>query len=155
MNGRKANYLSSVPLANGRGLAYPLPMGLIDRAFGADKNSMLFNKLALHWRMVASHHENHVKKNHMESDQEVIFKEIQARSSKLADLANSSLKGFGVSSPDQSAFLNELNALSQLQNEITVTTDKEHWLPEAIVFTKLILGGEKRMFQNRQYWFSD
>ena len=143
------------PLANFRHLAYPLVMGLIDRAFGAEKNSMLFNKLALHWRMVASHHENYIKKNPMESDQEDIFKDIQIRSIKLADLANSSLKGFGVSSPDQAAFLLELNALSQLQKEITVSTDKQHWLPEAIVFTKLIISGEKRLFQNRQYWFSD
>ena len=144
-----------MPLANGRHLAYPLAMGLIDRAFGADKNSMLFNKLALHWRMVASHHENHIKKNPMESNQEAIFRDIQHRSTKLADLANSSLKGFGVSSPDQSAFLNELTALSKLQKEIAVSTDKQHWLPEAIVFTNLILSGEKRLFQNRQYWFSD
>lgn len=144
-----------MPLPKDRHLAYPLVMGLIDRAFGADKNSMLFNKLALHWRMVASHHENHLKKNPMDSDQEAIFRDIQKRSTHLADLANASLKGFGVSSPDQVAFLNELNELSKLQKEITVTTDKQHWLPEAIVFTKLILSGEKRMFQNRQYWFSD
>ncbi len=134
---------------------YSLGMGLIDRAFGADKNSLLFNSLAFHWRSVASHHENFIKKNELSIEQANIFEEIQKKSLEIADLANSSLKGFGVSSPNTTAFLNKLEHLSKLQTEITVMTDKRHWLPEAIVFTKLILSGEKRRFQNSQYWFSD
>lgn len=130
-------------------------MGLIDRAFGADKNSLMFNRLALHWRSVASHHENYLKKNQVSIDQVKIFEEIQKRSLEIADLANSSLKGFGVSSPDTNAFLSKLEELSKLHTQITVITDKKHWLPEAIVFTKVILSGEKRRFQNSQYWFSD
>ena len=130
-------------------------MGLIDRAFGADKNSLLFNRLALHWRAVASHHENFPKKNPMSDDEAQIFAEIQKRSLEIADLAISSLKGFGVSSPDVSRFLNDLEELSKLQGKISVVTDKRHWLPEAIVVTKLILAGDKRRFQNSQYWFSD
>ena len=46
-------------------------MGLIDRAFGADKNTMLQHTLALHWRMVASHHENYMKKNEMTQEQKL------------------------------------------------------------------------------------
>jgi len=130
-------------------------MGLIDRAFGADKNTLMFNKLALHWRSVASHYENFLKKNEVSIEQAKIFEEIQKRSLEIAELANSSLKGFGVSSPDTSAFLTKLERLSKLQTEITVVTEKRHWLPEAIVFTKTILSGEKRRFQNSQYWFSD
>ena len=130
-------------------------MGLLDRAFGADKNSLLFNRLALHWRMVASHHENFPKKNSISDEQAQIFAEIQKMSLGIAELANSSLKGFGVSSPDVSRFLNDLDKLSKLHGEITVLTDKRHWLPEAIVFTKMILSGDKRRYQNTQYWFSD
>ena len=130
-------------------------MGLIDRAFGADKNTLLFNRLALHWRSVASHHENFPNKNPMSDEQAIVFAEIHRRALGIADLANSSLKGFGVSSPDVSRFLNDLEELSKLQSKITVVTDKKHWLPEAIVITKLILSGDKRRFQNSQYWFSD
>lgn len=130
-------------------------MGLLDRAFGADKNSLMFNRLALHWKMVASHHENFLKKNEMSLEQSKVFQEIQRVSLENVDLANSSLKGFGVSSPDISAFLGNLEKLAKLQTEITLVTDKKHWLPEAIIFTKLILSGEKRRFANSQYWFSD
>jgi hypothetical protein len=73
----------------------------------------------------------------------------------IAELANSSLKGFGVSSPDVSRFLNDLDKLAKLHGEVTVVTDKRHWLPEAVVFTKMILSGDKRRYQNSQYWFSD
>ena len=130
-------------------------MGLLDRAFGADKNSLMFNRLALHWKMVASHHENFLKKNEMSLEQSKVFQEIQRVSLENVDLANSALKGFGVSSPDISAFLGNLEKLARLQMEITLVTDKKHWLPEAIIFTKLILSGEKRRFANSQYWFSD
>ena len=130
-------------------------MGLLDRAFGADKNSLMFNRLALHWKMVASHHENFLKKNEISLEQSKVFQEIQRVSLENVDLANSALKGFGVSSPDISAFLGNLEKLARLQMEITLVTDKKHWLPEAIIFTKLILSGEKRRFANSQYWFSD
>jgi hypothetical protein len=130
-------------------------MGLLDRAFGADKNTLLFNRLALHWRSVASHYENFPKKNSIGDEQAQIFTEIQKMSLGIAELANSSLKGFGVSSPDVSRFLIDLDKLAKLHGEITVATDKRHWLPEAIVFTKMILSGDKRRFQNSQYWFSD
>ena len=130
-------------------------MGLLDRAFGADKNSLMFNRLALHWKMVASHHENFLKKNEISLEQSKVFQEIQRVSLENVDLANSALKGFGVSSPDISAFLGNLEKLAKLQTEITLVTDKKHWLPEAIIFTKLILSGEKRRFANSQYWFSD
>ena len=134
---------------------YLLSMGLLDRAFGADKNSLLFKGLAFHWVMVASHHENYLKKSELSAEQIDIFREIQKQSLEMADLANASLKGFGVSTPDNAAFFKKLEQLSKLQIQITVVTDKTHWLPEAINFTKMILGGEKRHFQNRQYWFSD
>jgi hypothetical protein len=134
---------------------YLLGMGLLDRAFGADKNSLLFKGLAFHWVMVASHHENFLKKNELNAEQVDIFREIQKQSLEMADLANSSLKGFGVSTPDTAAFLKKLEQLSKLQTQVTVVTDKRHWLPEAMTFTKMILGGEKRRFQKSQYWFSD
>lgn len=134
---------------------YLLRMGLLDRAFGADKNSLLFKGLAFHWVMVASHHENYLKKSELSAEQADIFREIQKHALEMADLANASLKGFGVSAPDNAAFLKKLEKLSKLQTQITVVTDKRHWLSEAITFTKMILGGEKRRFQNQQYWFSD
>lgn len=130
-------------------------MGLLDRAFGADKNSLMFAGLAFHWRAVASHHENSLRNIEMDEEQKNIFAEIQRRSLGVAELANSSVKAFGLSSPDIPRFLDQLENLSKLQNKIEIVTDKKHWLPEAIVFTKLILNGENRFFKNNQYWFSD
>ena len=130
-------------------------MGFIDRAFGADKNSLMFAGLAMHWRAVANHHGNFLKNNELNEEQKKVFDEIQSRSFEVAELANSSVKGFGISSPNISAFLDQLETLSKLQQRIEVTTDKGHWLPEAIIFTKAILNGEKRYFKNTQYWFSD
>ena len=130
-------------------------MGLIDRAFGADKNSLMFAGLAFHWRAVASHHEHSLKELELDDNQREIFSEIQKRSLEVAELANSSVKGFGISSPDIPRFLDQLETLTKLQNRIEIVTDKKHWLPEAIVFTKMILNGEKRYFKNNQYWFSD
>ncbi len=130
-------------------------MGLIDRAFGADKNSMLFNRLALHWRMVASHYENYLASNPIEGDQKEVLSEIRSRSVNLADKAIRSIKGFGVTSPDISSFLSDLDALAALQKRIQVTTDKSQWLPEAIYSTKDILSGNKKRYMNNQFWFSD
>jgi len=93
-------------------------MGLIDRAFGADKNTMLMHRLALHWRMVASHYENFIKKNEPNEQDRIVMAEIQKRSLAICDRAEASIKGFG-----------------------RATTN--------------ILGGSKREYQNRQYWFSD
>jgi hypothetical protein len=129
-------------------------MGLIDRAFGADKNTMLQHRLALHWRMVASHHENYIKKNEMTQEQKLIFSEIQERSLKIAELANSAIKGFGIVSPEVSDFKAELAKLSLLKEKIEISTDKQHWLPEAIYATNCILNGDKRRYQRDQLWFS-
>lgn len=129
-------------------------MGIIDRAFGADKNTLLFSTLAFHWEAVASHHENFLKKNQLDEKDAKVFMEIQKSSKALAVLANSSIKGFGFSSPDVPLFLVELETLSKLYTENKIETDKKYWLPEAIVATRLILNGDKRQFQNRQWWFS-
>ena len=130
-------------------------MGLIDRAFGADKNSMLFNRLALHWRMVASHYENYLTSNPIEGDQKEVISEIHSRSVNLADKTIRSIKGFGVTSPDVSSFLIDLDALAALQKRIQVTTEKSHWLPEAVYVTKDVLSGNKKRYMNNQFWFSD
>jgi hypothetical protein len=130
-------------------------MGLIDRAFGADKNTMLMNRLALHWRAVASHYENYLKKNQVSDEDKAVMAEIQKRSLSICDKAEASIKGFGVVNMEKDSFLVEMRELGALHERISVVTDKQHWLPEAIIFTKLILSGEKRRFANSQYWFSD
>lgn len=129
-------------------------MGQIDRAFGADKNTMLQHSLALHWRMVASHHENYIKKNEMTQEQKQIFSEIQERSLKIAELANSAIKGFGIVSPEVSDFKAELAKLTLLKEKVEVRTDKQHWLPEAIYATTCILNGDKRRYHRENLWFS-
>ena len=129
-------------------------MGIIDRAFGADKNTMLQHGLALHWRMVASHYENYIKKNEMTHEQRLVFSEIQERSLKIAELANDAIKGFGIVSPEVAKFTAELAKLTLLREKIEISTDKQHWLPEAIYVTTCILNGDKRRFQRVQFWFS-
>lgn len=130
-------------------------MGLIDRAFGADKNTMLVNRLALHWRAVASHYENYLKKNQVSDEDKAIMAEIQKRSLSICDKAEASIKGFGVVNMEKDLFLFEIRELGALHGRISAVTEKQHWLPEAIKATANILNGNKREYQNRQYWFSD
>jgi hypothetical protein len=130
-------------------------MGLIDRAFGADKNTMLMHRLALHWRMVASHYENFIKKNEPNEQDRIVMAEIQKRSLAICDRAEASIKGFGVVNMDKESFLTEMKELSALHQKISISTDKDNWLPDAVRATTNILGGSKREYQNRQYWFSD
>ena len=130
-------------------------MGLIDRAFGADKNTMLMHRLALHWRMVASHYENFLKKNELNEQDRVLMAEIQKRSLSICDKAEASIKGFGVVNMEKESFLLEMRELGALHQKISVVTDKHIWLPDAIRATSNILNGNKRDYQNRQYWFSD
>ena len=130
-------------------------MGLIDRAFGADKNTMLMNRLALHWRMVASHYENFLKKNEPNEQDRVVMAEIQKRSLGICDKAAASIKGFGVVNMEKESFLLELRELGALHQKISVVTEKHNWLPDAVRATTNILAGNKREYQNRQYWFSD
>jgi hypothetical protein len=130
-------------------------VGLIDRAFGADKNTMLMHRLALHWRMVASHYENFLKKNELNEQDRVLMAEIQKRSLSICDKAEASIKGFGVVNMEKESFLLEMRELGALHQKISVITDKHIWLPDAIRATSNILNGNKRDYQNRQYWFSD
>jgi hypothetical protein len=129
-------------------------MGIIDRAFGVDKNSRLFSVLAFHWEAVASLHENFLKKNQLNEEDTKVFIEIQKSSKTLVALANASMKGFGISSPDIPLFVVELEILSKLYKENKIETDKKYWLPEAIIATRLILNGDTKQFQNRDWWFS-
>ena len=130
-------------------------MGLIDRAFGADKNTMLMHRLALHWRMVASHYENYLKKNEVTEANRAVMLDIQKRSLSICDKAEASIKGFGVVNMEKDSFLGEMRELGSLHQKISVTTDKDQWLPDAISATTNILSGNKRDYQNRQYWFRD
>jgi hypothetical protein len=130
-------------------------VGLIDRAFGADKNTMLMHRLALHWRMVASHYENFIKKNEPNEQDRAVMAEIQKRSLAICDRAEASIKGFGVVNMEKESFLSEMRELSALHQKISITTDKAIWLPDAVRATTNILAGNKREYQNRQYWFSD
>jgi hypothetical protein len=130
-------------------------MGLLDRAFGVDKNSMLFNRLAFHWRAVASHYENCVAKKVSTEEKMAVMRKIQNQSSNFADRINDSKKGFGVISVDFESLRQEMKLLMELHSQIDVPTEKHHWLPEVIVATTDILSGNKKSYQNRQYWFSD
>ena len=130
-------------------------MGLIDRAFGADKNTMLMHRLALHWRAVASHYENYLKKNEVSDEVKAVMLEIQKRSLSICDKTEGSIKGFGVVNMEKDSFLIDLRELGALHQRISIVTEKQHWLPEAIRATSNILNCNKREYQNRQYWFSD
>ena len=130
-------------------------MGLIDRAFGADKNTMLMHRLAFHWRAVASHYENYLKKNQVDEDLKVILNEIQRLSQSICDESENSIKGFGVISIDKSYLSIKLEEVMVLHSKITVVTDKQNWLPEVVSATRSILAGNSKVFRNKQFWFTD
>jgi hypothetical protein len=60
-------------------------MGLLDRAFGADKNTFLMHDLTLHWKAVASHYENYLKENEVGDEDKAIMAEIQKRCLGICD----------------------------------------------------------------------
>ena len=129
-------------------------MGIMDRAFGADKNTMLFRTLALHWRMVASNYRNHLKDNEVSSEDNELGHKVVALGEKMAELANDSVKGFGITSPDSNQFQEIMGQLLSLEKKITFTTDKPLWLNECVSVTNEIIRGNKRPYQQRNVWFS-
>ena len=130
-------------------------MGLIDRAFGADKNTMLFRSLAFHWRAVASNFRNHLRDNEVSTQDLEMGNKMVELSEKLADYSNDSVQGFGFSSPDLNKFSETIGELLTLEEKVSFTTDKPLWLKECVSATYEILRGNKRPYQQRQRWFSD
>lgn len=130
-------------------------MGLLDRTFGVDKNSTIYTRLAFHWRMVSSHYENYPKKNDISKVEKDLMEKIHKKSDALAGEILDSIKGFGVISAQRDETTRALAELNSLYCESTITTDKHHWLPELVIVTKEILSGNRRPYQNSQYWFSN
>ena len=130
-------------------------MGILDRAFGVDKNSTLYTRLAFHWRMVASHYENYPLKNVIPEDQAKLMKSLSEKSNNLGGILLDSKKGFGVISVDSTIVSRELESLTTLYSQTTIITDKHHWLPQAVFITKDVVAGNKRNYVNNQYWFTD
>lgn len=130
-------------------------MGLIDRAFGVDKNSALVDRLAFHWVMVSSHYENYLKKNDVDLEQAEMLRKVQTLSKDLANIIETSKKGFGVINFDVSQISRLAGEIASLGKQITVTTEKPRWLPQAVVATLDIINGNKRPYQQRQIWFTD
>lgn len=130
-------------------------MGLIDRAFGVDKNSALVDRLAFHWLAVSSHYENFVKKNEVSDEQVELLKKIQRLALEMSRKIEASKKGFGVISFDVHQISVLAGELASLREQITVTTEKPSWLPRAVVVTLDIINGNKRHYAQHQYWFKD
>jgi hypothetical protein len=130
-------------------------MGLIDRAFGVDKNSALVDRLAFHWEMVASHYENHLKKNEVSEEQEKVLREIQSLAKRMSNKVSEAKKGFGVVNFDSQQISVLAGELAALGNQITVITEKPRWLSQAVVATLDIVNGKKRLYQQHQLWFVD
>ena len=129
-------------------------MGLLDRAFGADKNTMLFRSLALHWRMVASNFRNHIKDNDVSAEDLELGNKMVSLSEKLAEYSNDSVQGFGFSSPDINKFSETIGQLLSLEEKVSFRTDKPLWLNECVTATYEIIRGNKRPYQQRNFWFS-
>jgi|688.fasta_scaffold2383523_1 hypothetical protein len=130
-------------------------MGLLDRAFGADKNTLLFRDLAFHWRAVASNYRNHLKNNEVSAEDFENGNKMVDLSEKLADYANESVQGFGFSSPDLNKFSETIGQLLLLEEKVSFKTDKPLWLKECVSATYEILRGNKRPYQRNTRWFSD
>lgn len=132
-------------------------MGLIERVFGVDKNSVLVDRLAWHWLAVSSHYENHLKKNEVNEEQAELLKKIQLSALEMSIKIEASKKGFGVVRFDVDQISVLAGKLAALGKQITVTTEKPRWLPQAVVATLDIINGRKRLYQQHLYqsWFRD
>jgi hypothetical protein len=130
-------------------------MGLIDRAFGADKNSMLAHTLAMHWQFVSSHYENHIKDNELTEERKKLLQEIIENAKGLAKASESSIKGFGVVNFDFQTFNPYMSRLRELYSRIDFKTEKPHWLPQALTATESIIVGNKKLYLKTNIWFTE
>ena len=130
-------------------------MGLIDRAFGADKNTLLFQGISFHWRMVESNYSNLVNSSSLDSEIETTLRKLMGLCHKVSNLSQEAIKGFGVISPDTQAFNQTLGEIETIYAKVANLTDKPNWVPEAIFATRQILSGNKKNYQQRQLWFSN
>jgi hypothetical protein len=128
-------------------------VGLIDRAFGADKNSMLVHRICFHWAAVKSHYENFLKENDVPEEQKELLLEIIAACKRVTDEVTKASKGFGFVDYDKNLFGPLLGDLAALHSRLTLVTDKPRWLPQAIAATLDIVNGNKRVYQQNQWWF--
>ena len=145
---------SKLALDKERVLLQATSMGLIDRAFGADKNSMLVERICFHWEAVISHYENVLKSSEISEDQCQLMREIVASSHRVIDEVRRSKKGFGFVDYERTRFGVLLGELTAIHSRLTFTTDKSRWLPQAVSATLDIVNGNKRPYQQNQWWFS-
>lgn len=127
----------------------------MDRAFGADKNTMLAHTLAMHWQAVASHYENYVKDSKPSESQAALMLQIRETAKSLATLAESSIKGFGVVKMEYVDFKPLLEKATDFYSSLDIETDKSHWLPQAVYATEIVIMGNRKMLYNKQWWFTE
>jgi len=130
-------------------------MGIIDRAFGADKNSVLADRLSFHWLAVSSHYENHLKKNDVPDEQRQVMDRLVSVAKQMSIHATASKKGFGFIEFDKSAMTSLCEELLTLIKSVNIQTEKPQWIIQAISATLDILNGNTKPYQRNQYWFAD
>lgn len=130
-------------------------MGLIDRAFGVDKNSMLVVDLINHWGAVLSHYENFLLKSSPDDESEKLIQDICAVIRQIIDQVDNSKKGFGVVNFNDDTLPRLMGNVAGLHRQLLVETEKSHWLPQAVSATLDIIGGNRRPYQRNNYWFRD
>lgn len=130
-------------------------MGIIDRAFGADKNSVLADRLSFHWLAVSSHYENHLKKNNVPDEQRFVMEKFVTIARQISIHATTSKKGFGFVEFDKTAMTSLCEELMTLSKTVSIQTEKSHWIVQAIAATLDILEGNRKLYQRNQYWFVD
>ncbi len=105
--------------------------------------------------MVESNYSNFIKDNSLNPTVEEALRKMVVLSKKIASLSQESIKGFGVVSPDIEAFNETLDQVEITFLKVADLTDKQNWVPEAILATRQILAGDKKFYQQRQLWFSN
>jgi hypothetical protein len=101
-------------------------MGLMDRAFGADKHTMANYRLTIHWRAMQQRFEEHKKKCSIKSDIS-ICDELMAICGEVMKEIDFAKKGFGVFAYEKTLFHSKLERMKELVFQLNfkyLDTDK-------------------------------
>ena len=119
-------------------MQYNSGMGLLDRAFGADKHTLANYRFTIHWRAMQQRFEEHREKCSSDGDLSICDEliDICGEAMKEIDFAK---KGFGVFAYEKPFFYSKLERINDLISQLDIRYLDIDKLGELIIETSNIL----------------
>ena len=113
-------------------------MGLMDRAFGADKHTMANYRFTIHWRAMQQRFEEHKEKCSIKSDLSICDELIEICGDVLKEI-DYAKKGFGVFAYEKPFFHSKLERINELISQLNFKYLDVDKFAELIIETSNIL----------------